>query len=324
MDRFQEWADRVYLRVDRRMGGWLTLLIRTGLAFDQDNGAMISRSIAYYALFSLFPLLLALMSVGSSVWAVGDTQDALLELVQRVIPAATELVQDNIERMLETQSTVGVLALVGLLWSATGVFSAMYRAVNRAWGNPKSKLFWSEKLFGLAVVILVGLALLATTLYSTIISLLQGRQGAFVDWSLPAYSQTSQLWGWLSTLLPPLITAITFIILYRTIPRNQVTWRDVWLGGLIAGLSWEAARRLYTWYLSNFASYSLIYGSVGAIIGFLLWSYLSAMILLLGAEFTAQHTFWRRAGRPVESQPLSQWMDEWSKEASVQSAVDAR
>ena len=85
------------------------------------------------------------------------------------------------------------------------------------------------------------------------------------------------------------------------------------MGGLMAGLIWEAARRLYAWYLASFASYSLIYGSVGAIIGFLLWSYLSAMIVLLGAEFTAQHTYWRRAGHPVESQPPSQWIEEWSK-----------
>jgi len=84
-------------------------------------------------------------------------------------------------------------------------------------------------------------------------------------------------------------------------------------GGLLAGLTWEAARRLYTWYLANFARYSLIYGSVGAIIGFLLWAYLSAMILLLGAEFTAQLTAWRRAGRPIEAQPPSQWMNGWTK-----------
>jgi membrane protein len=70
--------------------------------------------------------------------------------------------------------------------------------------------------------------------------------------------------------------------------------------------------------LSNFARYSLIYGSVGAIIGFLLWSYLSAMILLIGAEFTAQHTAWRRAGRPVEPRPLGEWMGDWSKEPSAE------
>jgi membrane protein len=105
-----------------------------------------------------------------------------------------------------------------------------------------------------------------------------------------------------------MISVVTFIVLYRTIPRNRVTWREVWLGGLCAGLVWEAARRIYAWYLASFARYSLIYGSVGAIIGFLLWSYLSATILLLGAEFTAQYSHWRKAGRPAENRPLRQWI----------------
>jgi membrane protein len=87
----------------------------------------------------------------------------------------------------------------------------------------------------------------------------------------------------------------------------------VWLGGLLAGSIWEGARQVFAWYLSNFARYSLIYGSVGAIIGFLFWAYLSAMIMLLGAEFAAQYTAWRQAGRPVESRPFSQWLNEWSK-----------
>jgi membrane protein len=87
----------------------------------------------------------------------------------------------------------------------------------------------------------------------------------------------------------------------------------VWLGGLLAGLIWEAVRRGFTWYLANFARYSLIYGSVGAIVVFLLWCYLSAMIVLAGAEFTAQHTHWRKAGRPIEDRPPGQWMSDWSR-----------
>ena len=130
--------------------------------------------------------------------------------------------------------------------------------------------------------------------------------------------------GWLSTLVPALISVIAFTVFYRTMPRNRVRWRDVWLGGVLAGLIWEGARQLFAWYLANFARHSLIYGSVGAIIGFLLWAYLSAQILLVGAEFTAQYCAWRRAGRPIESQPPGQWMNEWSKEGSQVGELGAR
>lgn len=310
--------NRLYLVVDRRLRGWPTLFLRTALAFDQDDGAVMSRSIAYYALFSIFPLLLVLMSVFGSVLDIDQATKVILELVARYLPSAVELVEQNLGQAFDVQSTIGILALLGLVWSATGVFTAMYRSVNRAWNNPKAELFWTEKLFGLAVVMVVGLVLLATTLYSTLADVLRNWQRSYVGSESLVGPRGQQLWDWLSLLIPPLVSAVTFIILYRTIPRNRVTWRDVWLGGLIAGLGWEAGRRLYTWYLSNFARYSLIYGSVGAIIGFLLWSYLSAMILLLGAEFTAQHTAWRRAGRPVESRPPGEWINGWSKKRSME------
>ncbi len=303
------WVDRIYLRVDRRLRGWPTLLIRTGLAFDQDDGALMSRSIAYYALFSIFPLLLVLVSFSSFALNTVEIQQLVQDFAEANLPVVADLVQGNVEQILAARSTVGILALVGLLWSASGVFSAIYRAVNRAWGNPKSELFWAEKIFGLVVVLLVGVLLVATTLLSTVVSVLE-------RWLPSFFVRTASSWGSLSMFLPPVVSAFTFIILYRVIPKNGVTWRDVWFGGLVAGLVWEAARRLYAWYLANVATYSLIYGSVGAIIGFLLWAYLSAQILLLGAEFTAQHSEWRRAGCPIESQPLRQWMNEWSKEGS--------
>ena len=311
MEPIKQGFERLYLTADRLLGGRLTVLLRTAVAFDQDDSAVMSRSIAFYALFSLFPLLLLLMTFASSVLASEDAQAIVLEAVDNIMPFATDLVAENIEQVLQSRNTIGILAGIGLLWSASGVFTALYRAANRAWGNPKSELFWTEKLYGLAVVMVVGLLLAATTLYSTIVSVARSWQVSFFGWQPFADPAGGRLVGWLSALLPALISVATFIILYRTMPRNKVKWRDVWLGGLIAGLLWEAGRQLYAWYLANFARYSLVYGSVGVIIGFLLWAYLSAMIVLLGAEFTAQHTQWRRAGRPVESRPPHQWIEEW-------------
>lgn len=313
MASIQQGLDRFYLALDRRLKGWPTLFIRVGLAFDQDDGAVVSRSMAYYALFSLFPLLLVLLSLLDPLAALGASEDVILDLVKSYMPTVVDVIADNLEQLAAAQGTINILALVGLIWSATGVFTAMYRAVNRAWDNPKSKLFWKEKLFGLAVVFFIGLLLLATTIFSVLLSVLQNWGLAFLNWRPWDDPQSARLWTWLSQLVPPVVSAIAFIILYRIIPHNRVRWRDVWLGGLITGFVWELARRIYIWYLANVATYNLIYGSVGAIIGFLLWAYLSAMILLIGAEFTAQHTWWRQDGCPIETRPLSRWMDGWSK-----------
>ena len=313
MTRLQGWLDRLYLDVDRRLRGWLTLLVRIGLAFGEDDGAVVSRSIAYYALFSIFPLLLAVLTLASSFVALEGVQGEVIDWIERYLPIVSDVIQVNIQQVLAARNTAGIVALVSLIWSASGVFMAIYRAVNRAWGNPKSNLFWREKIFGLSLVLIIGFLLLSTTLLSTLTSVLQSWQGSIFGWNPLADPRTASLVSWLSALAPIPIAVVAFILLYRIIPQNPVTWKDVWLGGLLAGLTWEGARRLYAWYLAHFARYSLIYGSVGAIIGFLLWAYMSAMILLVGAEFTAQLTAWRRAGRPLESRPPSRWIGEWSK-----------
>jgi len=314
------WLDRTYFAVDQTLKGWPTLLVRTALAFTEDDGPVLSRSLAYYALFSIFPLLLVLITLSGSVLAVEESRAVILGWIEKYVPAAAGLaesviVQGSLLGGLEAQSTAGILGLVLLIWWASGVFTAIYRSVNRAWQNPPSKLFWREKLYGLAVVFAVGLLLIASTLYSSLLNVLQSRLagGSFLGWQPFAGAAVARRWDLLSEWLPPLISVATFIVLYRTVPRNRVTWRDVWLGGLITGLIYDASRRLFTWYLANISRYSLLYGSVGALLGFLLWCYLSAMILLLGAEFTALHTAWRRAGYPLELRQLSQWLKAWSR-----------
>ncbi|MFC2023845.1 YihY/virulence factor BrkB family protein [Chloroflexota bacterium] len=310
MSKLQYSLDRFYGSIDRRLGGYITLLVRTGLKFDQDDGAVMSRSIAYYALFSIFPLLLILMSFTSAILETEEVFAVVLDFVGTYLPGADDLVSTNIDQVLSARDTVRILALLSLLWSASGVFTAMYRAVNRAWGNPKSELFWTEKLYGLAVVFVVGLLLVASTFFGTFASVVRSWQVPGLDWQPFAEAGTGVLWGWLSKFLPAFVSVATFTTLYRTIPRNRVRWRDVWAGGLVAGLAFELARQLFTWYLANFARYGIIYGSVGAIIAFLLWAYIGSMILLAGAEFTAEHTSWRHAGRPTETRALSELIEE--------------
>jgi len=129
--------------------------------------------------------------------------------------------------------------------------------------------------------------------------------------------------SWLSALVPVLLSICAFILMYRTMPRARVRWRDVWLGGVIAGLIWSVGQEIFVWYVSNFADYDEIYGSVEAIIVFLLWCYLSGQILVLGAEFTAEYGRWRRAGCPVETRPLHEWTADWSPSREIEKGEES-
>jgi membrane protein len=318
LESLQVRLETLYARLDRRLGGRLSLLVRTALAFDQDDGPLMARSLAYYALFAVFPAILALVVVSSAVLESEEVQEAVTTLVSEYLPFAQDVVAANIEHLLGARETVGLIALIGLIWSASGVFSAIFRSVNRAWGIPKSRLVLSERLYGLAMMAILGTFLLLTLSIGPFVSLVRTWRLSILGWQPLAHPATDRLVGWLSTLVPPLLSVAAFIVMYRTMPRTRVRWRDVWLGGAIAGLIWEAGKQIFTWYVSNFASYNVIYGSVGAIIVFLLWSYLSAQIFLLGAEFTAEYSRWRRAGRPLETRPLHEWMADWSPASGIE------
>jgi membrane protein len=310
--RIQERLERLYARLDLRSGGRLSLIVKTALAFDQDEGPVVARSMAYYALFAIFPALLALIVVASSVLDSAQVQETVTDFVAQYMPVALEFVEDNIKQMLATRETVGFVALVGLIWSASGVFSAAFRAVNKAWRIPKSKLFFSQKLYGVVIVLIVGALFVATITLSAGLKVVREWELPVLGWQPFAEPGSGRLVAWLGVLFPAILAVVAFTLMYRTMPQTSVRWRDVWVGGLIAGLVWEIGKQLYTWYLANFATNNVIYGSVGAIIGFLLWAYLSAQIFLIGAQFTVVQTGWRRAGRPIETRPLSDWMADWS------------
>jgi membrane protein len=171
------------------------------------------------------------------------------------------------------------------------------------------------------MIFVLGIFLLLTLSIGPIVSLARAWQLPVLGWQPSARPGADQLVSWLASLAPALFSVCAFILIYRTMPRARVGWRDVWLGGLIAGLIWEAGKQIFTWYVGSVANYNAIYGSVGAIIAFLLWCYLSGQIILLGAEFTAEYSRWRRAGRPMETRPLSEWMADWSRTSQIEAGA---
>lgn len=129
-----------------------------------------------------------------------------MALVTEHMFIALDVVAANIEHLLEARQTVGLIALIGLLWSASGVFSAIYRAVNRAWGIQKSELVLSEKVYGLAMIFVIGVLFLFTLSIDSIVSLVRTWQVPLLGWQpatpLAVRPGTERLVGWLPALVP--------------------------------------------------------------------------------------------------------------------------
>jgi membrane protein len=287
--RLRKRAGRIYTSTDKKLGGALSLLRATGREFQNDNGFTLAAAIAYYALFSFFPVVLLMVTVSSFFFSSATAQEEVAAWTERYLPASGNLVRANIGQILRARRTVSLLAVLSLLWSGSGVFSALDRAVNRAWDVTEQRPFWRQRLLALGMIVGAGSLLIVSVGSTTLFSVVRR-----LRLSLPGWQLFDHL---LPTLLPVILTVSIFFLLYKILPNTTVRWSDVWLGALLAGLGWELAKYLFTWYLADFAGYNLVYGSLALIIAFLAWSYYTGVIFIWGAEFTAELAKVRRSRR---------------------------
>lgn len=275
----------IYNQVNGLSGGSLDILSRAIQRFNATRASEAAASMAYYTVFSLFPLLLALIAVGSFVLSRQQIQQQLMKSVEEALPVSQVLIEKNIQRVLELRGTVGIVGLIGLLWSATGVFTTLTNNVNRAWPGADPRSFLKRRLVALGIV--GGLAgLLIFSLASTaVVNLLPWLSVPLLG-SVSLYA--TSLWAILSNLIPWLFKVFMFLALYLWVPTVEVKWSAALLGALVAALAWELVTAAFTWYLSSgLASYELVYGSLGTIVALMFWIYLSSWITLFGAHLSA-------------------------------------
>jgi membrane protein len=293
--RLRKRVGRIYASADGKLGGWLSLLRATGREFQNDDGPTMAAAIAYYALFSFFPVVLLMVTVSSFFFSSAMAQKEVITWAERYIPPSGDLIRANVGQILRARGTASMVALLGLLWSASSVFTALDRAINRAWDVTELRPFWRQKLLAFSMIVGAGGLLLVSIVSTTFFNVIRRLRLPLPGWQLSG--QGLMFSNLFSTLLPVTLTISIFLLLYKILPNTTVGWSDVWLGALLTGLGWELAKYLFTQYLASFASYNLVYGSVALIIAFLAWSYYTGLILILGAEFTAEYAQTRRARR---------------------------
>jgi membrane protein len=290
---------RVWVRLDGRSNGWLGVGERAYKGFAAHQGNANAAAIAYYTLFSLFPLTLLLISLASFVLNSQEAQDRALAVVAGYFPAAVELVRTNIERVLQLRSTASVIGIIGLVWAASGMFGSLSRAINLAWDVDTPRPAWAERALA-AGLVLLSATLFFLSLYSApAIRLVSRVSNLLLSGSPVSPSLVTRL---TRNILPYLLTALSFSFFYTILPSTHVAWLEVLPGALLAALAWQVAQIAFSLYLGTFATYNLVYGSVAAVIALLLWSYISGVIILLGAELTVQYARRRRGEAPPGSE----------------------
>jgi membrane protein len=273
--------------VDDLSGGTLAVLRDAIEHFGQAHAPHVAAGLAYYTMFSLFPLLLALIAAGSFFLERELVQEQVVRSVTGIMPVSEELILRNVEQVLERRGTVGLAGLVGLLWSGTGVFTVLVNHINRAWRNAEARGFVEQRLLGLGIG-LVGVvaALLSLSLLSTLVLNVLPRLELALGGEV--HILDSPLWTLVTTGLPALIMFLIMVNLYRWVPNTDVKWSEAGCGAAFVALAWEAAKRGFAWYVrSDLVHYRLVYGSLGAVVALLLWIYLTSWLILFGAHLSA-------------------------------------
>lgn len=275
----------VYQRVNHRSGGVVDIILTAGKSFDEQHGAEAAASISYYSLFSMFPLLLFLVSIlGFFIEKIG-AQIKIAELITQAIPISRDLVYNNLIQTLNARSLGGIIGIIGLMWAASSVFITVSRNINRAWSDASVRNVIQNRLvaFTMIVILLVltGGWIASTVLFSLVPKIV-----------IPFFGEIdifqTQTWNYLSNLLPWSLAFLILLGLYFWIPNTQVKWKEAFWGALIASIALNLATRVFTWLMSSgLAAFDILYGSLGTALALLTWVYISALIILIGAHISS-------------------------------------
>ena len=265
--------------------GWKDVLFRVYHSLEQDRVMLIAAGSTFYLLLALFPALTAFVSLYGFL-ADRATVAGNISLLAGVLPNdAVALIQAQLEA-LATQDvkalSVGfVLGLLVALWSANNGFKAIFEAMNVAYGEKESRSFVRLNL--ISFLFTFGGLFFAIVLITVL--------GA-----VPALLALLGLAGWGEALiniarwpLMAVIAALAVSVLYRFGPdRAYAKWRWLSFGAVFSALVWIIASAAFTFYLANFADYNATYGTLGAVVGLMMWTWISLIILILGAELNAE------------------------------------
>lgn len=285
----------------------LALVKATWHAFNADHVTRLAASVAYATMFSLTPLFIVLIAVAGAILGFGNgghghhtAEDALLEAVRRGAGSDAAQTLRQIVALAFAKPREGIVAqAVGWITFALGasaLFAALQDALNAVWGVDRIDGGWKrmlrDRLASFGMIAVAGFLLLVSFAANAAATFVSAHFAAVIP--LAGGATTLSGIGWLCSLV---IATIIFALIFKVLPDVSIAWPDAWFGGLVTAVLFSIGQALIAVYLS-LAGVASAYGAAGSLVALLLWVYYSALILLLGAEFTKV-----RAMEPFRSSP---------------------
>jgi membrane protein len=283
---------------------WKYVSKKTLREFMDDQCTDLAAALTYYAVLSLFPALLAMVSLLGLIGQAERTTDALLGIVDDLAPGtAVDTLQPVVESLTQSNSA-GFALVIGIalaLWSASGYVGAFGRAMNRIYEIPEGRPFY--KLRPLQIVItLIAVILICLVALALVVS---GPVAESIGNAIGLGSAAVTAWQFLKwPVLVAVVVLIIAILYYATPNVKQPKFRWVTPGSIIAVVTWALASVAFAFYVANFGNYNKTYGTLAGVIVFLLWLWITNLAILFGAEVNAEIERGRQlqSGMPAEEE----------------------
>jgi membrane protein len=260
----------------------VVLLKKTVQEFTTDNCPLLAAAISYYLLLSMFPFLLAVTSLSSFFIDKPALQEQIFQAFTYLIPVSQDFILNAVNSVIDERGAIGIISIILLLIGCTAFFGSLRKSLNTAWGIHKSSLIRSQ-LTNFAMILGAVLLLFVSHFITIILNISENML------STVTYQPVTNLvlLHILVVIINIALAFLVFLVSYKFIPERRIRWRDVWAGALLGAVCFESITILFILYLDTFNPYNLIYGSIGAVIALLIWTYLAALIFLFFAKISA-------------------------------------
>ena len=267
--------------LNRQTRGWFLILFESLRDVLSFQSSLYAAATAYFTLLSIFPLILITVAIASFWFEPSLDVEPILERLEFIIPAVGELLGANLDQIVDARGAISRLSALLLIWSASSIFYMLTRAMDNIWEEAMVRPAWRHRAWAIVITLAISILLLIGSIAWTFLVPVLNRL-------LP--ERIIQVSPYLTVLASALLSVLLFLLLYWMLPHAKLSWHDVYIGAILAGLLWELAKHIFFFFVSNFlTSSNLIYGSLTTIIAFLTWAYVSMIIFLFGGHVNERY-----------------------------------
>ncbi len=258
------------------------ILYRSARKLQEDQGFDLAAAIAFYTFFSIFPLLLGVISAVGYFFEAEAARAQLYGSLDEILPGSADLVRSNLESVVSARGALGAIGVLGLFWSGSAAFGAITRGVNRALGAKRTRPYLLARLRYLLMTLVVSALLVLSVSVTAALEILANVDLTRLTRLGIEPGTLSQIGG---SVAAALFAFLIYALIYKATPYVETRWRQVLPGAILGAALFELGKRGFLFYVGRLADFEAVYGPLSSIIVLLAWLYLSALVLIYGAEY---------------------------------------